>query len=427
MNSRHSRSVDNRLRVTIVANYAAYTPNNNTRFNDLARRFASRGVHVELVTSRFSHTFKAMREGGAPDTTYSTSLVHEPGYSRNVSLARLRSQSVFATSVARHLDSLAEPPHLLLAAAPPPAVIRACGLYAQRVGARFAIDIQDLWPEAFSMVTKFPRVVDLGFSSMRRHSSIAYGMADRILGVSRTYIDSAVAHGARPDRTSVVYLGTDLNDFDRNATSPGPVAVDPEWIDDEGRIGPTIGYAGGLSASYDLKLVIDALELLASTPQAGPIPALVVMGDGAMRDEFEAYAQGKGLRVRFTGKLPYMDMVRTLAACRIAINPIVPGSAGSVLNKAGDYAAAGLPVINSQESPEYRELLELYGAGISCAPRDAQQMADAIQRLAGDASLRSRMGAGSRQMAEELFDRSVTYERMVDELLELASDVPAMR
>lgn len=427
MNSPRSRSVDNRLRVTIVANYTAYTPHNNNRFNELARRFASRGVDVELVTSRFSHTYKTMREDDAPDTTYSTSLVHEPGYSRNVSLARLRSQSVFARSVAAHLDSLAEPPHLVLAAAPPPAVIHACGLYAQRVGARFAIDIQDLWPEAFSMVTRFPRMVDMAFSSMRRHSTRAYRMADRIIGVSRTYTDSAVAHGASPDRTSVVYLGTDLSHFDRSATSPGPVAVDSEWIDDDGRTVPTIGYAGGLSASYDLKPVIDALELLASTPQAGPVPALVVMGDGAMREEFETYAQGKGLRVRFTGHLTYMDMSRTLAACRIAINPIVPGSAGSVLNKAGDYAAAGLPVINSQESPEYRELLENYGAGLNCAPGDARQMADAIQRLAGDASLRSRMGAGNRRMAEELFDRSATYEQLVDDLLELASGVPAMR
>lgn len=416
MNHPSTASPAGPLRVVIVANYTADTVNNNNRFNDLARRFAARGADVELVTSRFSHAHKTMREAGTGETSYRITHLHEPGYAKNVSLARLRSQAVFARQVGIHLDALSMPPHLLLAAAPPPSVIAQCGRYAERVGSSFAIDIQDLWPEAFSMVAKLPAAVDLAFTGMRQRSREAYARADRIIGVSRTYTDAAVDYGADRALTSVVYLGTDLSFFDSSAASPGPVAVDPAWAGADGAI-PTIGYAGGLSASYDLKLVIDALELLAAAPGSGPVPRLVVMGEGSLRSEFEDHARRKGLEVRFTGNLPYTDMARTLAACHIAVNPIVAGSAGSVLNKAGDYAAAGLPVINSQESPEYRDLLEQYQAGISCAPGDARQMADAIRRLTEDAPLRGRMGARSRRMAEELFDRAVTYEQLVDDLL----------
>ena len=101
---------------------------------------------------------------------------------------------------------------------------------------------------------------------------------------------------------------------------------------------------------------------------------------------------------------------RTSAGCDIAVNPIVAGAAQSITNKIGDYAAAGLPVVNSQECPEYRDLLVAYGAGISCEPT-ADAVAAALVELAQDRNLVER-GMGSRRMAEERFDRAVTYERL---------------
>jgi len=407
-----------RLRVMIVANYSADALTSNNRFNDLAGRFAARGAEVELVTSRFSHARKVVRTEELGQIGYTLTRLHEPGYAKNISLARLRSQAGFAREVARHLDSLPEPPDLILAATPPPGVAEACGRYAGRTGTPFAIDIQDLWPEAFTMVARVPGFVDLAFSRMRRRSRAAYRCADRIVAVSRTYVDAAVRDGADPARTRVIHLGTDLGRFDEHARAPIP----PAFAASGPVTQPVIGYAGGLSDSYDLPLVIDALEILSRDPAAPPAPTLVVMGDGARRADFEAHAARTDLDVRFTGALPYAEMVRTLAACRIAVNPIVPGSAGSVLNKAGDYAAAGLPVVSSQESPEYRDLLEEHGAGISCAPRDAPQMAEALRRLAEDPQLCASLGAGSRRMAEEIFDRAVTYEAMIDDLLALIAE-----
>ncbi|MBB5832719.1 glycosyltransferase family 4 protein [Brachybacterium aquaticum] len=426
MTDRQPLPVDAPLRVVIIANFTSDTAERNDRFNDLACRFAERGADVELVTSQFSHSTKTMRRAVPGGTGYTITHVREPGYAKNVSFARLRSQAAFADAVGKHLVTIDPVPDLVLAATPPPAVADVAGAYAKRIGAAFVVDVQDIWPEAFSMVSVLPApVIDLLFSSMNRHSADGYRRADRVVGVSHTFIEAAVAHGADPARTSVVYLGTDLGNFDRCAAGSDPLAAQAVAAADERSAFPTVGYAGGLSASYDLRLVIDALALLARERPTGPTPSLVVMGDGALRAEFEAYAQGKGLDVTFTGNLPYPDMVRTLAKCRIAVNPIVADSAGSVLNKAGDYAAAGLPVVNSQESAEYRELLERYGAGISCATGDAQDMAAAFRTLIDDPSLRRRKGLGSRRMAEELFDRSVTYERMVDELSALArSRVP---
>lgn len=62
-------------------------------------------------------------------------------------------------------------------------------------------------------------------------------------------------------------------------------------------------------------------------------------------------------------------MVGLLCSCDIAVNPIKKGSAGSIINKVGDYAAAGIPVVNTQENLEYKNILEEYNAGINVKTR----------------------------------------------------------
>lgn len=53
----------------------------------------------------------------------------------------------------------------------------------------------------------------------------------------------------------------------------------------------------------------------------------------------------------------YPEMCGRLVACYIAVNPITHGAAQSIINKHGDYAASGLPVVNTQECEEYRNLV----------------------------------------------------------------------
>ena len=172
-----------------------------------------------------------------------------------------------------------------------------------------------------------------------------------------------------------------------------------------------LGYCGSLAASYDLKLVMDALRFLKErgvTP-----PRFIVMGDGARKAEFAQYAEKTGVDVWFTGRLPYAQMCGWLCACDMVVNPIVSKSAASIINKHADYAASGLPVINTQESLEYRTLVEKYRMGINCPNGDANAMADALERLVKGEALRREMGENARRCAEEEFDRVHSYQRLV--------------
>jgi len=106
-------------------------------------------------------------------------------------------------------------------------------------------------------------------------------------------------------------------------------------------------------------------------------------------------------------------MAGRLKACDMAVNPIKHGSAGSIINKHGDYAAAGLPVINTQEAEEYRHLLEEYDAGFNCGNGNAPDIAEKLMKLCQDPRLRVTMGRNSRRLAEEKFNRRVTYSEII--------------
>lgn len=373
----------------------------NGRFHYLATEL-SKTHQVELVTTSFYHATKAPRQ--IPEGTeipYTFTTLREPGYKKNVSLTRFYSHWRYSLELAKYLKRRKKP-DLLYCSVPSLDAARAAAKYARKHHIPFVLDVQDLWPEAFRMVFHIPVISDLIFLPMKRTADYIYRSADALVAVSRTYLDRALSVNSRCRSKEVVFLGTELDTFDRLKGDSAPQESGPF----------DIGYIGTLGHSYDIPTLIDAIALL---DQRSPgAYRLLVMGDGPLADRFRQHAEKAGICAEFTGRLPYEEMVRRLSACHVAVNPIVSGSAGSIINKVGDYAAAGLPVVNTQECPEYRELLQTYHAGIHCENGKPEQMADAIEQLCTDRVLRQKMGAGNRRMAEELFDRGKSYQKICE-------------
>ena len=112
--------------------------------------------------------------------------------------------------------------------------------------------------------------------------------------------------------------------------------------------------------------------------------------------------------------MKYPQMCGLLAACDVTVNPIKGKSAASIINKHADYAASGLPVINTQESAEYRKLVADYNMGFNCENGDSTDMAEKLKMLLKNKELRQQMGENSRRCAEERFDRSNTYQKIME-------------
>lgn len=374
------------------------------RFEYLANKLVDESCNVELVTTDFSHEMKRIRkmdEFQQNEFKFKLTMLHEPGYPKNITLKRFYSHFIMGRSLKVYLKNR-EKPDLIYCSVPSLDVGKIAAEYAKENNIKFIIDIQDLWPESFKMVFDIPVISDILFFPMKRQVNYIYKAADEIVAVSQTYLNRALQVNRKCKCAESIFLGTELNFFDEIAKIKIDKPKEEVWL----------AYIGTLGHSYDIEIVIDALSVL--KVEGIDNIKFVVIGDGPLKSKFQNYAQKQKVWAEFTGRLNYKEMVCILSSCDIAINPIRAGSAGSIINKVGDYAAAGLPVINTQECREYRDLIEKYEAGINCENGDASDVAAKLMLLVKKTVFREKMGKNNRKLAEEKFNRRETYRKIIE-------------
>ena len=374
----------------------------NTRFRYLANLLVKEGHDVEVVTSTFNHGLKIQRPPLDYKTDYKVTLLYEPGYPKNVCFQRFRSHHIWGKNVKKYLRKRKKP-DVIYTTIPSLTGPYNVAKYCKENNVRMVIDVQDLWPEAFKIVANIPVVSDIVFYPFTFLANGAYRQADAICAVSDSYCQRAHSVNKKCKTTTTVFLGTELDSFDENT------ALEPPLKKEKGSDEVWVAYCGTLGSSYDLTCVIDALSMLNN-----PKIKFIVMGSGPKQEDFKEYAESKGVNAVFTGMLKYDLMCSQLVRCDITVNPIIHSAAQSIINKHGDYAASGLPVISTQENEEYRKLVDTYQMGFNCENGNAEQVAEKFKLLVEDKDLRKRMGANARRCAEEKFDRKRTYRKLVD-------------
>ncbi len=394
--------------ILIIAHFTQ-APNEpgNGRFHYIANKLAENIENrVELITTGFSHRYKKQRVlsdqeiNGIP---YKFTMLDEPGYPKNVCLKRFYSHYVMSRNLKKYLKSRKKP-DIIYCAIPSLDVAKVAAKYAKKNNVRFIIDVQDLWPEAFKMVFHIPVISDWIFAPMRHRANYAYRQADEIVAVSETYLNRVLEVNNKCNKGHIVFLGTELEVFDKNANS------DVKWNKKSMEL--WLGYCGTLGSSYDLTCVIDALNIVKN--KGVSTPKFIIMGEGPRKKEFEKYAKEKGVRCIFTGLLPYPKMCALLAKCDMVVNPIVKGAAQSIINKHADYAASGLPILNTQECEEYKKLVQKYDMGFNCQNGNAEELGKKINYLFENESKRMKMGENARRCAKERFDRRTSYKEIFD-------------
>ena len=150
-----------------------------------------------------------------------------------------------------------------------------------------------------------------------------------------------------------------------------------------------------------------AIEALDRVRKEGLDLVYVVCGDGAMEKELRALAADRPFRTIFTGLLDAGEMVAALSAADLVVHPspreIFP-------NAVGEAMSCGCAVI-AVDAGGTAELLGTDGnTGVLVPPDEPVALADAIQLLLLDRSLREQIGAAARRRIEEEFPLS----RMID-------------
>lgn len=374
----------------------------NGRFTYLANLFVENGHEVELLTTDYAHARKAYRKYDGK-SSYKVTLLHEPAYKKNVCLKRFYSHWVFSKNIKKYLATI-EKPDVIYCSVPSIDVGYEVAKYVMKNKIKFVIDVQDLWPEAFKLVFNVPFLSDIVFANMTRKINYVYRCADKVIAVSDTYRDRALKVNHKDKEGLSVYLGTDLTDLYTKLEQQACTYIKPEnefWI----------GYLGTLGSSYDIETCLYAMK---AVQKNCPNAKLILLGDGPLEDKFKKLAKQLQVDARFLGRRPYIEAMKILQQCDIALNPLHKNATQSIINKVGDYAALGLPVVNSLENQEYRNLLDQYQAGINIECEDANQMAEVIKKTIDDENMCLSMSKDSRFMAENYFAREKNYQKILE-------------
>lgn len=390
----------------LIIDHFSQPPNEpgNNRFIYLADLLSENGFNVEIVTTNFSHKNKKTRDlniSELENLKYKYTMLDEPGYPKNVCIKRFYSHYIFGKKLKKYLETINKP-DLVYVAIPSLDVGNVARKYCKKNNIPFFIDIQDLWPEAFKLVFDVPIISDLLFLPLTYIENKIFEAANEIIAVSNTYLTRGLKNNNN-SKGLTIYLGTDLKKFD-NVFSKAPELKKKDEI--------WIVYVGTLGHSYNIKIIIDAINKL-NCDGINNVK-FKVLGDGPLIDEFKQYSIVKKVDTEFIGRKQYKEMIEYLANANIAVNPIAKGAAQSIINKHSDYAASGLPVVSTQENKEYQQLINKYDCGFNCGVENVSEVVDSIKKLILDKELREKMGTGSRKMAEQLFDRSYSNRKILN-------------
>lgn len=397
-------------RILLITNYWHFKEEKaSSRYRSMADIITANGYSLEVITSSFRHLTKKQRIVSELnlDLPYKVTLLFEPGYKKNISIQRLFSHHQFSINIRNYLEKCSKP-DLIIVSVPSLAVGSVVTKYANRKGIKVIIDIQDLWPESFKMAIDIPVISDMLFSPMMLQANNIYKRADYIMAVSDTFVNRGLRYNRKDTKGLSIYIGSDVELA--NAEKAGISVIKPEyefWI----------GYVGALGRSYDLRVVIDAISKLYRKGITNI--NFIIMGDGPLKNEFSEYANLNKVKCDFKGFIKYGEMMAILDKCDLAVNPIDGKSVSSIINKVSDYAIAGVPVINTQNSPEYRQLLESYNSGINCINGDSDSVSHAIEKLYYNSNLREQMRNNSLKLGKEKFDRTKTYKALISLISEL--------
>ena len=290
----------------------------------------------------------------------------------------------------------------------PPLFLGLTGLAISKLrGAKFVLNVSDLWPEsAVAMrILRGPMLIRLS----EWLEAFLYRRADLITGQTRGIVASILARF--PDKpVALVTNGVDVERFTSMSLSDREAVRDEMGVSNEF----IVGYAGLHGLAQGLETVIECAELLKARKDI----AFVFVGSGPEKESLVRRQQEAGLtNVRFVSNQPVQRVPSILSAFDAAVIPLrkLDLFRGALPSKLFEAMASGVPIVLSIEG-EAKELVTAANAGLCVEPENPQAMAAAILRLVSDPALRKAFAESGRRYVVSNYDRRLIGQR-VDRLL----------
>lgn len=244
----------------------------------------------------------------------------------------------------------------------------------------------DTWGGLAAKLAGVPCVLSRRVDNPESRLAVAlkYRLYDHVITISEGIRQVLLCEGLAPQKVSCVRSAVDA--------APYLVPVDRAAFRAEFGLPPDALVAGVVAQLIPRKGHRYLLAALPGLLERHPDLQVLIFGQGPLEAELRAEVESRHLAaaVRFTGFRH--DLPRWLGGLDMLIHPADMEGLGVSLLQA---SAAGVPIVTSRAGG-LPEAVQDGVTGILCPPGDVAALAAAIDRLAGDAALRTRFGAAGR-------------------------------
>ncbi len=282
----------------------------------------------------------------------------------------------------------------------------------------FIFTVADLWPEAAIQMGILSNRVLIRLSEWLEWST--YQRASLVWVVSEGVRDLLIQRGLSPERIFLLTNGVDSALF-----RPLPQAQARAELGWDDRF--TVLYAGTLGLAQGLFTILDAAEQMQDQPDIH----IILVGDGAIKDDLVAQAQRRGLKnVTFLDFQPHDRLPLLLAAADACLVPLrkVALFETTLPVKMFEVMACARPMLLCAEGKARQLAEQEAGAAIYVEPENATELVFAILYLREHPEEAELLGQRGRAFVEARFDRdqlTIALEARIAMLL--GKKVPASR
>ena len=335
--------------------------------------------------------------------SYDPSELHPPYFLRREARGNLAIERVGSTAyprfqmrrrVSNYLSylslaiprALSIPSDVVLAMTDPPIEGIAGAVVARLSGRPFVYNIRDLYPDmAVGGSIVRPGSFTARWEAMHRW---ALYRAARVIVLGEDMRDRIVAKGVDPERVVVSRDGIEIPDV---VPSPdNPVAREIR-----GDFRFVLVHAGNLGFYGAWQTLVSAVRMLENEGVG-----LVFIGEGAMKPQVEAMAQGSP-SVRFLPFRPASEIPLVLSSGDLHVVTVKRGLEGVVVpSKLYPTLAAGRPILGvAPEETDVVRIIRGAGCGVAADPDDPEAVAEGIRTILRDPAQLKTMAGRAREIS----------------------------
>jgi len=385
------------------------------RAMNLADKLIKKNCLVTIWTSNFSHQFKEKRFKSSAIKTHKNLTIRyidSPGYSENISLARLFDHFILGLNLFLSLLKEKEKPDIAFVGFPPIEFAFFASFWLKQKKVPYVLDVKDQWPDIFLSNLKGIKRKLFKFFLLPYYILSIYSMknATAFCSMSNKFIDWIYhfADIAKRKESISVPLSSDTFSEKKNAL------LIKKYLNRNKLSARTtnILFIGSLSQVFDFDTVINCMIL---AKRKNFKIKFIICGLGHQYSKLSLLAKENDLDILFLGWVPTQEIIALSSISTIAIAPYknTPDFLASIPNKISDYLALGLPIF-SPLGGEVKKLIDNKGAGFFYKQLDYKGLLKDLIFISNNKAIKDKISKNNIKLFNEKFNSNSAYNDLAE-------------